>query len=199
MQLELRRLQEHLGTTFIYVTHDQEEALTMSSRIVIMQDGKVMQTGSPREVYDEPASVFASMFIGDTNLLAGEVVHSRDGVVTIAVNGRELRVRESRALSPGTGVALSVRPERVSAVNPESDAGDWNTLSGTVTEVVFLGDRIRARVECEGISLWTQQLPSTPTARRLADKAPATIGWAIDDGRLVLPDAGRGNGTASTG
>jgi ABC-type Fe3+/spermidine/putrescine transport system ATPase subunit len=199
MQLELRRLQEQLGTTFIYVTHDQEEALTMSSRIVIMRDGRVVQTGTPREIYENPTSVFASTFIGETNLLLGDVTESHNGVVTLSVAGHELRVPEPRTVPVGTRVALSVRPERIRTAAPATLEGDWNRMSGTVEELVFLGNRIRARVDCGGVSLWAQENPSTSAATRLAENTSMTIGWALADGRLILSDDDGDHGTAGDG
>jgi spermidine/putrescine transport system ATP-binding protein len=196
MQLELRRLQEQLRTTFIYVTHDQEEALTMSSRIVIMRDGHVVQTGTPREIYDNPESMFASTFIGETNLLLGDVVDCGDGIVTVSVAGRELRVRDGRNVAKGSRIALSVRPERIRTGDP-TDRSDWNRLSGTVEELVFLGNRIRARVDCAGISLWTQDNPSSSTANELEEQVSTTVGWALADGRLILREDGSGNGISS--
>ena len=193
MQLELRRLQEHLRTTFIYVTHDQEEALTMSSRIVIMRDGQVIQTGTPREIYDNPESMFASTFIGETNLLLGDVVDSSDGIVTVSVAGHELRVREGRSVTKGSQAALSIRPERIRTGDEATDRIDGNRLSGTVEELVFLGNRIRARVDCSGISLWMQQNPSSSAAEKLAEKISTTIGWELADGRLILPEEDSSN------
>ncbi len=196
MQLELRRLQEQLGTTFIYVTHDQEEALTMSSRIVIMRGGRVVQTGTPREIYDNPQSVFASTFIGETNLLLGDVTECTDGVVTLSVAGHELRVRENGTVQVGTRAALSVRPERIRTAGP-AVGGDWNRMSGTVEELVFLGNRIRAKIDCGGVSLWAQENPSTSAGTQLAENASATIGWALADGRLILPEDGSDVGPGS--
>jgi ABC-type Fe3+/spermidine/putrescine transport system ATPase subunit len=187
MQLELRQLQEQLGTTFIYVTHDQEEALTMSSRIVIMRDGRVVQVGTPREIYDNPASVFASTFIGESNLLTGDVVAYRDGTATVRVADHDLRVAEAREIPVGTTVALSVRPERISTMPADLDVEGWNRLPATVVELVFLGNRIRARLACAGTTLWVQE-PTTSRADRLVEHAETTIGWPIEDGRLILPD-----------
>jgi len=91
MQLELKQLQTHLGTTFVYVTHDQEEALTMSDRIVLMRQGRIAQIGTPRDLYDRPASRYVADFIGDTNLLAGTVVECASGVTTLRVGDVALR------------------------------------------------------------------------------------------------------------
>ena len=157
MQLELRRLQERLGTTFVYVTHDQEEALTMSSRIVIMRDGSIIQAGSPREIYDNPTSVFASTFIGESNLLLGEVESCDDDIVVLRVDSHELRVRDDRRPAAGTGVALSARPERITMLAPDDARADWNRLHGIVVETIFLGNRVRARIECGPTTVWPKR------------------------------------------
>jgi spermidine/putrescine transport system ATP-binding protein len=188
MQLELRRLQDALGMTFIYVTHDQEEALTMSSRIVVMDDGRVVQVGTPREIYDTPASMFASTFIGETNLLRGTVVAQSGGVLTIRVAGYELRALEARDLPTGTAVALSVRPERIRTVPLNGGGESWNSLPGEVVELLFLGSRIRARLDCAGTPVWIQQEATTPEAERLAESVRTTIWWALADGRVLLVD-----------
>ena len=185
MQLELRRLQEELGTTFVYVTHDQEEALTMSSRVVIMRDGRVEQIGAPRDIYENPDSVFAASFIGETNLLRGEVVRAVDGVVTVSVGDRELRVTDPRELSPGAPVALSIRPERITAGAADLDPESWNTLPGTVAEQVFLGNRTRARVTCGAITVWVEESSSTAAAARLAGEGAIQLAWPVADGRLI--------------
>jgi spermidine/putrescine transport system ATP-binding protein len=194
MQLELRRLQDELGTTFVYVTHDQEEALTMSSRIVIMRGGTIVQIGSPREIYEHPESVFASTFVGESNLLLGEVSACADGVASVRVAGHELRVAEPGALAPGSAVALSIRPERIAclAAGGESAADGRNRLPGTVLEVVFLGNRIRARVQCAETTLWVEESPSAPGAERLVEGAAVALGWGLDDARLIAPEAGDG-------
>jgi spermidine/putrescine ABC transporter ATP-binding subunit len=188
MQLELRRLQDALGMTFIYVTHDQEEALTMSSRIVVMHNGRVVQVGTPREIYDTPASVFASTFIGETNLLRGTVVTQKDNVLTIRVAEHEVRVLDDREFAAGTAVALSVRPERIRTAPLNGSREDWNSLPGEVVELLFLGSRIRARLDCAGTPLWIQQEATTPESERLVLSSRTTIWWAFSDGRVLLVD-----------
>jgi len=160
----------------------------MSSRIVIMRGGRVVQVGTPREIYDNPASIFASRFIGETNLLSGEVLRCRDGVATIRVGEHELRAAETRPLAQGTAVVLSIRPERISTGASDRASGNWNELPGTVSELVFLGNRVRAAVECLGTTIWVQEAATTPSHQRLVDKAPATIRWTVADGRVILAE-----------
>jgi spermidine/putrescine transport system ATP-binding protein len=144
MQLELRRIQEELGTSFLYVTHDQEEALTMSDRIVLMNEGRIVQEGSPAEIYDRPATVFASGFIGEANLLRGTVA---------AVDGERARVRvldsslevfaPARGVGPDLPVVISVRPERLRVGRPGAANGADNRALGSLQRRIFLGNIVR--------------------------------------------------------
>jgi ABC-type Fe3+/spermidine/putrescine transport system ATPase subunit len=189
MQLELRRLQDRLGTTFIYVTHDQEEALTMSSRIVIMRQGSIVQIGSPRSIYDNPVSVFASTFIGESNLLLGEVRVSAGGVAVLRIDQHELRVGDLDGLPPGTPVALSIRPERISlAANGDPGEG-WNCLPGRVVETIFLGNRTRVQIECAGTSVWFEGPPTSAAAETAQESSSINIVWRVEDGKLIPRDA----------
>lgn len=186
MQLELRQLQERLGTTFVFVTHDQEEALTLSSRIVIMRAGSIVQVGSPREIYDNPSSVFASSFIGESNLLLGPLVALRDGLATIRIGEHDVVAPAIDHLSPSRNVALSIRPERIHA-NVGAREG-WNHLAGTVDELIFLGNRLRIQVHCGDASLWVEEAPTTPTVRDIRVGDAVTLAWPFADGRLITND-----------
>jgi spermidine/putrescine ABC transporter ATP-binding subunit len=188
MQLELRHLQDRLGTTFIFVTHDQEEALTMSRRIVIMRDGSIIQVGTPREIYDYPSSVFASTFIGESNLLFGTVTGSDDFTTTVRIAGHDLTAPAKHAVPPNTNVALSIRPERIRVDTAVSANGGWNRLTGTVQELIFLGNRIRARVACGGTTFWVEEPPTTPDAHKLSEGSKVTLGWPHEDGRLITTE-----------
>jgi spermidine/putrescine ABC transporter ATP-binding subunit len=144
MQLELRAIQRKLGATFVYVTHDQTEALVMSDRIAIMNEGRIVQEGSPREIYTRPSSVFASDFIGETNLLDGRVLGTADGVVTVAVGPTaRVRARSSQALDPGAAARISVRPEAV-RVTPEAVVGSiGDGFAAQIADIMYLGNRVR--------------------------------------------------------
>jgi len=188
MQLELRHLQERLGTTFIFVTHDQEEALTMSRRIVIMRDGSIVQIGTPREIYDNPSSVFASTFIGESNLLFGTATRSRDGLAAIQVGGHVVRAATDHEIADDTSVALSIRPERIRLNAAIAQDDGWNHLTGVVEELIFLGNRIRARIACGGTTFWVEEPPTTPDAYRLSEGSTVALGWPHEDGRLITVD-----------
>src|SRR5580765_8068335 len=128
MQLELKHLQTGLGITFVYVTHDQEEALTMSDRIVLMRQGRVAQIGTPRDLYDRPASRYVADFIGETNLLGGTVVESRNGEATLRIGVDVLRGVSDGVLEAGREAWLAVRPEAI-AVRPPEGLGGGNVVS----------------------------------------------------------------------
>ncbi|HZC39865.1 MAG TPA: ABC transporter ATP-binding protein, partial [Streptosporangiaceae bacterium] len=141
MQVELKRIQREVGITFVYVTHDQNEALTMSDRIAVMNEGVIEQLGSPRDIYEHPATRFVAGFIGTSNLLAGTVSRAAAGQAVIEVSADErivVPLRPGVSVSPGTSLELTVRPEKIelSAAPPP---GGGCALRGTVTEVVYLG------------------------------------------------------------
>ena len=143
MQIELRRLNREVGITFIYVTHDQEEALAMSDRIAVMSQGRMLQVGTAEEIYEHPTSRFVADFIGETNLLPGRIVSVADGIATVELpGGGAVRGRAGTA-GPGAEVTLAVRPERV-AITP---AASENTRSGNAlagAAVARLSDMLAA-------------------------------------------------------
>jgi iron(III) transport system ATP-binding protein len=138
---EIRELQKSLGLTTIYVTHDQEEALAVSDRIIVMNEAVIAQEGSPRDLYEVPADRFVADFIGDANLVAGEIMSVDNGLAVVNVGGAELRLPH-RELSPGP-VDLAMRPESILlAVEPATDA-----ISGTITKTIYLGSRVEYLVD----------------------------------------------------
>jgi len=137
MQVELKRIQREVGITFVYVTHDQNEALTMSDRIAVMNDGLIEQLGSPREVYERPASKFVAGFIGTSNVLSGTIASS-EGDRAVIEPGPGERIVVPQAAAVGTDVELTVRPEKIEVRNGPPD-GDDCAVRGTVTEIVYLG------------------------------------------------------------
>lgn len=159
MQLELRSIQRTLGATFIYVTHDQTEALVMSDRIAIMNAGRLVQVGTAREIYTRPVSVFASDFIGETNLIAGTVVEVDEGVVTLTV-GPATSVTGTAAdvLGRGERATLSVRPESIRMTKTDAPVGVAAPavgVRGQVREIVYLGSRVRVEVAtADGVLAW---------------------------------------------
>ena len=136
MQIELKRLQLETGITFIFVTHDQEEALTMSDRIAVMSKGKVLQVGSPRDIYDRPAERFVANFIGDTNFLEGEIVSARPGEARVKLaSGPTITTGLPEGAPPRGRVTVVVRPEHASLVKASAKAA----LSGVLENIVYFG------------------------------------------------------------
>lgn len=138
MQLELKRIQREVGITFIYVTHDQSEALTMSDRMVVMSNGRVEQLGSPREVYERPMTRFVADFIGTSNIVTGTIERLDGDVAVVTCAGEDRLVCRLRtAVDPGSEIEFSVRPEKMSFRSERPDTGC--ALRGTVKEVVYQG------------------------------------------------------------
>jgi spermidine/putrescine ABC transporter ATP-binding subunit len=140
MQVELKRIQREVGITFVYVTHDQNEALTMSDRIAVMNDGSIDQLASPREIYEHPATKFVAGFIGTSNLLAGTAakVTGTEAVIDVSADERIVVPVRDLDISEGSALELTVRPEKID-LSAERPAGSGCALRGTVTEVVYLG------------------------------------------------------------
>lgn len=180
MRSELKRLQRETGITFIFVTHDQEEALSMSDRIAVMSAGRVQQIGSPSEIYENPANRFVADFIGETNLLDATVTTANGLQVTCSLPGGEvLQALAAQAVEVGHSGTISLRPERLSLT--KSDGGEGG-LKGTLADATYLGTDIQYEVQLdEGLILTVryqnnsgEQSPFTkgePVAVRVADNA----------------------------
>jgi spermidine/putrescine transport system ATP-binding protein len=160
MQFELKRIQAELGTTFVYVTHDQEEALAMSDRIAVMNGGRVEQIGSPREIYEHPETAFVADFIGSLNAL-DLVIDELLGAYAVSRFGEDQRVvvPVTSGYRTGDAVRVAVRPERVqigSIDNPVHDGG--SRLEGTIAEIVYLGMYIQFHVDTRAGRVFSHRL-----------------------------------------
>jgi spermidine/putrescine transport system ATP-binding protein len=182
MQLELKHLQTHLGITFIYVTHDQEEALTMSDRIVLLRQGRIEQVGTARDLYDRPASRYVADFIGETNLMAGVVVDGGPGPVTLRVGNVLLRGRSDVGLPAGSQAWLSVRPEAVRIQLGGPNHAEENAIEGTIADTVYGGALIRVHVNLPGDRRIIAQVPAGTTVRA---GERAWVGWDSERARCV--------------
>lgn len=175
MQLELRAIQKHLGATFVFVTHDQTEALVMSDRIAVMDRGRVVQVGSPREIYTRPTSLFVSDFIGQTNFLRGTVIASGGGAATLRTDDGQTLLGESTAdLSPGSAATLSLRPEAIRLLRA-AEAGEGQGLRGTIAEVIYLGGSVRAGVAGGDALVWVELRDDK--AEGLVPGEPVVMTW----------------------
>jgi len=163
LRTEIRAIQRALGITTIYVTHDQEEALSLSDRVVVMSEGRVEQIGTPFDVYNFPRTAFVASFVGTLNVLRGAVADPAAG--RIVVDGQEVvAARGLEAARPGEVRAVAVRPETIALGGP---AADRNRMAGTVDEVTFLGPivRVRVRLAEQALSLDTFNDPAVGPPR----------------------------------
>jgi spermidine/putrescine ABC transporter ATP-binding subunit len=150
MQIELKRIQDQVGITFVYVTHDQGEALSMSDRVAVMSNGVIEQIDEPRAIYDRPLTPFVADFIGDMNFLTGEVVEAGDGGFAIAV-GSGIVVRGRGHAAKGTQARVGIRPERIVAVAGAA-FGTANSAAAEVITKMYLGDQIQIVTRLAGIA-----------------------------------------------
>jgi len=185
LQVELKTLQNELGVTFVFVTHDQEEALTMSDRIAVMNNGRVEQAGQPQAVYDEPATLFVADFLGVSNLITAEATGPDGNGCMLVVGERRLRA-EAGATSARGEVKAMVRPERV-RVEPQGTEGD-NRLPGLVEHIVFLGSFRELRVRVVGGALVKVVTPNDGNAIELEQGTPVTLNLPPDAIRVLAPE-----------
>jgi putative spermidine/putrescine transport system ATP-binding protein len=187
MQVEIKEIQQRLGMTVLYVTHDQEEAMSMSDRIAIMDDGRIYQVGSPGEVYERPANPFVGRFLGEANLIEGTVMGDAGEVVRLRLpSGQELRAPRSDDCSTGRAM-LFIRPERVEIAPGTGGAGDpmANTLAGRVRRCSFLGNILRYAVELNGALPITVDLQNTTGVLPLPIGAPVVLRWPVADSLIL--------------
>jgi putative spermidine/putrescine transport system ATP-binding protein len=187
MQFEIKRIHRSVGTTFIYVTHDQSEALTMSDLVVLMHQGRIAQTGAPRELYTEPASVFVADFIGDSNLLNGRVTAIEADTVTVALDaGATIAVSRPGNLAQASGrrVAVVLRPEDIT-VQTQGAATTAN-LSGQVAEIGYQGDSCRLSVAVGGEAIKVKVPPHL--ALSLQPGSAVGLSWEQGAARLLSLD-----------
>ncbi|MCZ4141880.1 spermidine/putrescine ABC transporter ATP-binding protein, partial [Escherichia coli] len=145
MQLELKNIQTEVGLTFIHVTHDQEEAMTMADVVAVMNGGRIEQMGPPRELYELPKTAFVANFLGKSNLMRGTVTGQEAGILSVLVNGQRILLPADRAVQTSGEVVVGVRPEKIS-ISREEFAGE-NRLTGTVIDVSFTGTTTEYLVE----------------------------------------------------
>jgi spermidine/putrescine transport system ATP-binding protein len=147
MQLELKQLNKKLGITFVYVTHDQEEALTMSDRIAVMDQAKIAQLGTPAEIYENPRTAFVAKFIGESNFFTGTVLGSSGGQLEVKrPEGGSFKVPDTPRSSQGHEVRIAVRPEWMDVVAPAHVPPGENAVPGTVRDVIYLGETMHVIV-----------------------------------------------------
>ena len=196
LQVELKRIQTEVGITFVYVTHDQEEALTMSDRIAVMNAGRVEQLGTPEELYERPATRFVADFIGTTNLLTGSVESAEAGTAVIRLDGGDAcRIEADRSRRPVIRVELCIRPESV-VLRPSngSDRGGPEPLRAQVEQAAYLGGSVQYQVRTRGGLSITALAPKT--GFRLPVGSAVDVGWPSSEALVLGPTAKPGGGQA---
>ncbi len=184
MQYEIKHIHDRLGVTVVYVTHDQSEALTMSNRIAVFEDGRIQQLAPPVELYEKPENAFVAQFIGENNTLTGRVDALADGICEVILdNGDRVKALDINTDGAGTDTTLSLRPERV-FLNPV-DGQCQNMFSGRAEEVIYLGDHIRVRMNVCGHDDFIVKVPNSSDKKGLAQGDTVPIGWGIDDCRAL--------------
>jgi putative spermidine/putrescine transport system ATP-binding protein len=181
MQYEIKRIHDKLGISVIYVTHDQDEALAMSDRIVVLEKGKVEQVGTPKELYEAPATAFVAGFVGENNCLKGRVSQIDGGRCAIQMPWGEVHAVAVGANGAGRDTTWSIRPERIE-LNPDHVGLD-NLYDGVVKDFVYLGDQIRVCIAIDEISTFVLKMTNTAGFVALAIGQPVRIGWRATDCR----------------
>ena len=186
MQFEIKRISDSLGITVVYVTHDQTEALTMSDRVAVFNDGRIQQLAPPDELYEHPQNSFVAQFIGENNTLEGLVKEINNGVALVELDDGELidckPVHDS--VKPGARTRVSIRPERVE-YNKERIQEGAHTLKAEVKEFIYMGDIFRTRLSVAGNDEFIIKTRNAPDVDRLTPGQQIEIGWLPEDCRAL--------------
>jgi len=186
MQIELKHLQEQVGITFIYVTHDQEEALTMSDRIAVMKDGIIQQIGNPVSLYEEPANHFVADFIGESNFIEGSYEGMEQELAVIKIGEERIfAMTASEKPAQNTATTITISPERIVISAP--DEREKPGISRTIKEVVYIGTDIRYLLKiASGQEIQIRiQNSSKEDINAFPKGGEVQIGWAPEDARLL--------------
>ena len=188
MQLELKELQRQLGITFIFVTHDQEEALIMSDRIGVMNDGLLLQVGSPQEIYDRPTSRFVADFIGETNFLPCEVVAVNGGLTAVTVGGSlTMQAATGEPVTAGQQATLTIRPEKIH-IHPAGTPplGDEVVYPGRIVDAVFMGTDTRFSVAlAEAVMVEVREQNVNISLERFGPGQAVAVSWQPRSAQLL--------------
>jgi spermidine/putrescine transport system ATP-binding protein len=189
MQLELKALNKQLGTTFVYVTHDQEEALTMSDRIAVMDNARVAQLGTPAEIYENPRTAFVAKFIGESNFFVGQAADQTRGQWLVRQNGQgTFQVPNHPGLVEGCEVRIAVRPEWMDVFRPEEVPPGENALIGTIRDIIYLGETMHVIVSVPGsgdvtVALRNEGQLIKPLQWKKGDTA--AVAWLPEDCQIL--------------
>ena len=189
MQVEIKEIQQRLGMTVLYVTHDQEEAMSMSDRIAIMNRGRIDQVGPPGQVYEQPVNPFVGRFLGEANLIEGTVMSDGGHARLVLPSGQVLRAPGNNGHEAGPAL-LFIRPERVDIAGGAPPVTDprVNCLEGRVRRCSFLGNILRYAVDVDGIAPVTIDLQNAVGISLVAAGTPVTLRWPVADSLILPPD-----------
>lgn len=178
MQFEIKHLHEQLGITILYVTHDQTEAITMSDRVAVFNNGDIQQYSTPNDLYERPQNSFVADFIGENNSLKGSVTSTNaDGECTVKVDtGIKIKGLNINNKQKGESVVISVRPEKV-IINPDSADSTINTVEGLVKEVIYMGDHTRLRLNIAGNDEFIVKILNNQTETSYREGVSMKLGW----------------------
>ena len=183
MQYEIKHIHENLGMTVVYVTHDQTEALTMSDRIAVFNDGIIQQLAPPNELYEKPGNAFVAEFIGENNRLQGTIKETKGSSCLVTVEDNLISATNVNEQAKGSIVTLSLRPERI-ILNPKVET-DMNIFEAEVLELIYLGDHIRCRMNICKNDDFIVKIPNDHTSNSLNKGDVVTVGWQITDCRAL--------------
>ncbi|MEO1680209.1 MAG: ABC transporter ATP-binding protein [Pseudomonadota bacterium] len=187
MQFEIKHLHESLGITVVYVTHDQSEALTMSDRVAVFNDGVIQQLAPPDELYERPQNSFVAQFIGENNKLPGKVEEVEGGRATVRLETGELiDATPVNVGGPGSRTLVSIRPERVE-FKPEMFDPQAHTIEAEILEFIYMGDVFRTRLRVAGSDDFIMKSRNSQSQQRLVPGEKVRIGWHPEDARALDP------------
>jgi len=185
MQFEITHLAHELGITTVYVTHDQTEALTMSDRVAVFNDGRIQQVAAPDELYESPQNSFVAQFIGENNTMEGTIKEIKGGNAVVQLdNGELIDAKPVNVEKADDRTLISIRPERVE-FNRERLNPDAHTLQAEVLEFIYMGDIFRTRLRVAGSDEFIIKTRNAPDQRRLKPGEKIEIGWMPDDCRAL--------------
>ncbi|MEL7097337.1 MAG: ABC transporter ATP-binding protein [Pseudomonadota bacterium] len=185
LQFEITKLAHDLGITTVYVTHDQTEALTMSDRVAVFDDGRIQQLAPPDELYEAPENSFVAQFIGENNTLMGTVDKISGGTCEVRLDGGEvIDAKPINVTNVGERTRVSIRPERVE-MDPSRLSADAHTLDAEVMEFIYMGDIFRTRLKVAGKDDFIIKTRNAPDQRRLTPGEKIKIGWLAEDCRAL--------------
>jgi putative spermidine/putrescine transport system ATP-binding protein len=185
LQFEITNLAHDLGITVVYVTHDQTEALTMSDRVAVFDDGRIQQLAPPDKLYEEPENSFVAQFIGENNTLEGVVKEIKSGVAMIQLDSGELiEAKPINVTKAGERTRVSIRPERVEFNKERMREGAF-TLKAEVMEFIYMGDIFRTRLRVAGTDDFVVKTRNAPDQERLVPGTQIEIGWLPEDCRAL--------------